>query len=191
MRHIVFVGFEQALLLDIAGPFEVFAAARKLCVARGLPDPYRLSLISPRGGEITTSAGVALKTIPLAALEGKPIDTLVVVGGFGSRQAGHEATLIGWIAERARHARRVCSVCTGAFLLAEAGLGLLPPAGRRRCRPNIPCAHGGPARRSSRSASPHGLPGANRTRPRRRGCRSAFPRARRAESSSARRRPRW
>ena len=122
MRHIVFVGFEQALLLDIAGPFEVFAAARKLCVARGLPDPYQLSLISPRGGEITTSAGVALKTIPLAALEGKPIDTLVVVGGFGSRQAVHEATLIGWIAERARHARRVCSVCTGAFLLAEAGL---------------------------------------------------------------------
>jgi transcriptional regulator GlxA family with amidase domain len=122
MRHIVFVGFEQALLLDIAGPFEVFAAARKLCVARGLPDPYRLSLISPRGGEITTSAGVGLRTLPLAALQGKPIDTLVVVGGFGSRQAVHEATLIGWIAERARHARRVCSVCTGAFLLAEAGL---------------------------------------------------------------------
>src|SRR6266851_3890137 len=122
MRHVVVVGFEQALLLDIAGPFEVFSAARKLSAARGLPEPYRLSLISPRGGEITTSAGVALRTLPLAALEGEPIDTVIVVGGFGSREAVHEAALIGWIAERARRARRVCSVCTGAFLLAEAGL---------------------------------------------------------------------
>ena len=50
MRHIVFVAFEQALLLDIAGPLQVFASARDLCAAAGLPDPYRLSLVSPKGG---------------------------------------------------------------------------------------------------------------------------------------------
>jgi transcriptional regulator GlxA family with amidase domain len=122
MRHIVFVAFEQALLLDIAGPFQVFASARDLSAAAGLPDPYRLSLVSPKGGAITTSSGLSLATQRLAALEREPIDTLIAVGGFGSRAAVQERALIRWLAARAGDARRVCAVCTGAFLLAEAGL---------------------------------------------------------------------
>lgn len=122
MRHVVFVGFEQALLLDIAGPFQVFATARDLCAIRGLPDPYRLRLVSRRGGMIATSSGLPVATTPLAALEREPIDTLIAVGGLGSREAVHEKRLVAWLAKRAQEARRVCSVCTGAFLLAEAGL---------------------------------------------------------------------
>lgn len=122
MRHIVFVAFEQALLLDIAGPFQVFASTRDLCAASGLPDPYRLSLVSPKGGTIATSAGLSLATTRFKSLAAEPIDTLIAMGGLGSRAAVHERALIRWIAERAREARRVCSVCTGAFLLAQAGL---------------------------------------------------------------------
>ena len=122
MRHIVFVAFEQALLLDIAGPLQVFASARDLSVQDGLADPYRLSVVSPKGGDIRTSSGLALATRRLGALNAEAIDTLITVGGFGSRAAIREAALIRWIARRSQRARRVCSVCTGAFLLAEAGL---------------------------------------------------------------------
>jgi transcriptional regulator GlxA family with amidase domain len=122
MRHIVFVAFEQALLLDIAGPFQVFASARDLSVQDGLADPYRLSVVSAKGGEIATSSGLGLATRRLAALKREAIDTLITVGGVGSRAAVQEHALIGWVARRAQKARRVCSVCTGAFLLAEAGL---------------------------------------------------------------------
>lgn len=122
MRHIVFIAFEQALLLDIAGPFQVFASARDLCAQAGLPDPYRLSLVSPKGGSIATSSGLSVATRRLTALRSEPIDTLIAVGGIGSRAAVGERALMRWLAERARGARRVCAVCTGAFLLAEAGL---------------------------------------------------------------------
>jgi transcriptional regulator GlxA family with amidase domain len=122
MRRVVIVAFEQALLLDIAGPLQVFATARDLEVACGLPDPYELSVAAPGRGPTATSSGLAVVTTTLAALKGKAIDTLIVVGGLGSRQAVHDARLIRWIARRARRARRVCSVCTGAFLLAAAGL---------------------------------------------------------------------
>jgi transcriptional regulator GlxA family with amidase domain len=122
MRRVVIVAFEQALLLDIAGPLQVFATARDLEVACGLPDPYELSVVAPGRGPTATSSGLAVVTTALAALKGKAIDTLIVVGGLGSRQAVHDARLIRWIARRARRARRVCSVCTGAFLLAAAGL---------------------------------------------------------------------
>jgi transcriptional regulator GlxA family with amidase domain len=122
MRQIVIVAFEQALLLDIAGPLQVFATARDLQAARGLPDPYALAVVAPGRGPTATSSGLRIVTSPLAALKGKAIDTLIVAGGLGSRQAVHDAGLIRWIARRARPTRRVCSVCTGAFLLAAAGL---------------------------------------------------------------------
>jgi transcriptional regulator GlxA family with amidase domain len=122
MRHIVFVTFDQALLLDIAGAFQVFATARDIALARGLGDPYRLLLVSSRGGRSETSTGLAVHTTAIAALKDEPIDTLIVVGGMGSRQAVGDPALTRWIAALAPRARRVCSVCTGAFLLAAAGL---------------------------------------------------------------------
>src|SRR5258708_40204612 len=100
------MGFEQARLLDIAGPFQVSASTRDLCAAAGLPDPYRLSLVSPRGGTITTSAGLAVAAQRLTALAAEPIDTLVAVGGLGSRAAAQERALLPRVAERAREARR-------------------------------------------------------------------------------------
>ncbi|HUC67654.1 MAG TPA: GlxA family transcriptional regulator [Stellaceae bacterium] len=122
MRRIVIVAFDQAQLLDIAGPVQVFASARDLAALRALPDPYEIAVVSPEGGAIATSSGLPVVTLPLAALGGKPVDTVIAVGGLGSRQAQHDARLVRWIAAEARRARRICSVCTGAFLLGAAGL---------------------------------------------------------------------
>jgi transcriptional regulator GlxA family with amidase domain len=78
--------------------------------------------IAADGGAIRTSSGLELTPHrPLPPTRGT-IDTLIVPGGQGTREALDDTRLIGWIARAARHARRVASVCTGAFLLAEAGL---------------------------------------------------------------------
>lgn len=127
MRSIVVVAFHEAQLLDIAGTVQVFATARDIAVRQGLPDPYAVVAVSPTGGATATSAGLSLLTEPLAASAGKPVDTLIAVGGPGSRSAQDDAALVGWIRGEARRARRICSVCTGAFLLGAAGL----IAGRR------------------------------------------------------------
>jgi len=122
MRSIVIVAFDQALLLDIAGPLQTFATAGDLAAEAGLGRPYRVSVVSPRGGPVATSSGLQLMSAPVASLHGKAIDTLIVPGGRGARQDPAQPGLAAWVARRAGGARRVCSVCTGAFLLAAAGL---------------------------------------------------------------------
>jgi transcriptional regulator GlxA family with amidase domain len=69
-----------------------------------------------------TGTGLAIVTVPLAALDGVAIDTLIAPGGSTNDTAPASPALIAWLAARAPGARRVCSVCTGAFLLAAAGL---------------------------------------------------------------------
>jgi len=122
MRSVVLVAFDQALLLDLAGPLQTFATASELAVEAGLARPYRLSVVSARGGAVPTSSGLPLVAEPFAALRGKAVDTLIVPGGRGARLDPPDAALLRWIARQARRARRTCSVCTGAFLLAGAGL---------------------------------------------------------------------
>lgn len=123
-RTVVLVAFERAQLLDVAGPLQVFATANDEV---GPPTaPYRLRLVSSAGGAITTSSGLTLLGERLSAAAG-PIDTLIAAGGAGVDDACRDRCLINWIARASKRTRRTCSVCTGAFLLAEAGL----LAGRR------------------------------------------------------------
>lgn len=113
--------FEDAQLLDIAGPAQVFATAAEIGADRGLGE-YRVVLASPTGGPIRTSSGVSVLTEPIEALTGERADTLLVVGGAGVPEIAGDAPTIDWLRHAANNARRSCSVCTGAFLLAEAGL---------------------------------------------------------------------
>ncbi len=109
--------------LDFAGPQEVFVAARQLIAATGRTEPgYRVHLASLDGAPLRTSSG--LRMVPDVALAQTPaqIDTLLVAGGAGSARASVEAGLLEWLREAAPRARRVASVCTGAFVLAAAGL---------------------------------------------------------------------
>ncbi len=116
-RSVVIVAFPDVQGLDVVGPLEVFAMASAL----GAAPAYATTIASTRGGTIATSSGLGLATDALAAAPSS-IDTLVVAGGEGTIGAMADAVLVDWVAAAAAGARRVTSVCSGAFLLAQAGL---------------------------------------------------------------------
>jgi len=115
-RHVVMLAFPEAQLLDIAGPAQVFATAAEI---HGRP-AYRVTVVSRDGGLVTTSSGVTLMTSPLA--DAGRVDTLIVSGGAGVDAAAADPRIVGWLRDTAKATRRSCSVCTGAFALAAAGV---------------------------------------------------------------------
>lgn len=121
-RHVLFVAFPAMGLLDATGPQTVFWAASKALEQRGLPG-YIRHTASVAGGLVRTIEGVALETSPLSALKKIAIDTIIVPGAPNITQALDDAAqLVSWLRDAARSARRVASVCSGAFLLAQTGL---------------------------------------------------------------------
>jgi transcriptional regulator GlxA family with amidase domain len=118
--RIEILAFPDVQLLDVAGPLQVFASANDLVRATGRPRPYEPVVVADRP-LVTASAGLGLATQELPAPR-LPLDTLIVAGGFGVYPACENDVVIGWIKARAKVARRVASVCSGAFLLATAGL---------------------------------------------------------------------
>ncbi|MCO1660988.1 GlxA family transcriptional regulator [Pseudonocardia humida] len=116
-RVVVIVAFPGVLGMDVVGPLEIFAMANRL----GARPAYATSVVSIDGGKLTASSGLVIATEQAATVAG-PIDTLMVAGGYSTAHAADNGDLIRWLAEAAASARRVTSVCTGAWLLARAGL---------------------------------------------------------------------
>lgn len=119
-RRIVFVVFGGLQSLDLSGPWEAFAAADRAARERS-GQTYELLTASIEGGTVRASSGLEIG-VDRCCAEIDRLDTLIVVGGFGTRAALADPALIAEIARLAAASRRVCSVCSGAFLLAEAGL---------------------------------------------------------------------
>lgn len=119
-RIVEVLAFPAVQLLDVTGPVQVFASANDFAAEAGAMPPYELRIVAQCGQNITASAGVTLATLPLSA-SGSPVDTLVIAGGDGVEAAASDPALIDWVRLRVRTARRVASVCTGAFLLAACG----------------------------------------------------------------------
>jgi transcriptional regulator GlxA family with amidase domain len=116
-RRVVIVTFASAQILDVTGPLEVFSSA-----SRQLPDVrYRTEVASTSGGPVLASCGLELATTPLTAVTG-PVDTLLVAGGRDMHAACADADLLHHVRRLSAGARRVTSVCSGAFVLAAAGL---------------------------------------------------------------------
>lgn len=119
-RHIVLVAVPPVRTLDVYGPVEVFGDANRL---HGDAPAYRLDVVSAVEDCLVTSH----TDLPLLAnrtygeVRG-PIDTLLVAGGVGARQRRLAPAFLDWLREQSQTARRFGSVCTGAFVLAEAGL---------------------------------------------------------------------
>jgi transcriptional regulator GlxA family with amidase domain len=103
--------------IDVTGPAEVFDMANRL----DSTPQYHLELVAIPGGAVTTSTGFALNAKDARGFTG-PIDTLIVTGGYGIETRGPTDDLVQWVKRAAERSRRVCSVCTGTFILAAAGL---------------------------------------------------------------------
>jgi len=118
MRMLAFPG---AQILDVTAPLEVFAMATEALAQRGVPG-YRLEVVAARRGPVEMSSGLRV-VADLAHGEVRgAVDTLFVAGGRGVRAALTDRRLVSLVARCASRARRVAGVCSGAFLLAEAGL---------------------------------------------------------------------
>ncbi|WGS41331.1 GlxA family transcriptional regulator [Burkholderia sp. JSH-S8] len=120
-RSILVLAFPGAQLLDVTGPLQVFASVNELANERGQPAPYAPRVVAAEAGPVATSAGLVVMADALRA-GGRPADTVIVAGGQGVHAASRDPRLVRWVRRQAECARRVASVCTGAFLLAEAGL---------------------------------------------------------------------
>jgi transcriptional regulator GlxA family with amidase domain len=120
LRRILFILFDGALATDIAGPADAFAMVNRL---KGSAAPvYALSYLSMKGGPVQTSCGLALDSDRATMERLTDLDTVIVAGGSFIDDLLRDKDLIGWIAQAGSKAGRICSVCSGAFLLAEAGL---------------------------------------------------------------------
>lgn len=120
-RVIEVLAYPAVQLLDVTGPVQVFASANDMVVAAGDAPPYLLKLVAQNGGCATASAGLTLAAGPLTPGD-EALDTLLIAGGQGVDAAAENPVLLDWVRQRAARARRVASVCTGAMLLAAAGL---------------------------------------------------------------------
>jgi transcriptional regulator GlxA family with amidase domain len=136
-RLVAVLAFEGVQLLDVAGPVQTFAFANGVRKDAG-GAPYRIEVVTRRGGPVCTSSGLPLLTRSIASATAKSrIDTLIIPGGPGVHDLLQDARTIDWVIRQASTVRRITSVCTGAFLLAEAGI----LAGRRVTTHWRSCGH--------------------------------------------------
>lgn len=108
---VIFPGFQ---LLDAAGPIAAFEIAERMA-----PDAYSLHIVAANAGPVASSSGVE---ITAASLSGATYDTLLVSGGEGTRRLQELSSTVAWVRLQSAQARRVASICSGAYVLAEAGL---------------------------------------------------------------------
>ena len=120
VRRIVFLAYEDFELLDVSGPMAVFAAANKLS-GQIL---YQLKTVSPHGGQVASTSGLAVSTDPLSSIQLNSRDTTLVPGALGKplQDASNCPAIRRFVRTAAKRAERHGSVCTGAFVLGAAGL---------------------------------------------------------------------
>lgn len=117
-RRVVILAFPDVQILDVSGPSEVFSIANRF----RSDEAYTVELVAPGAGELQSSGALRLIADRGIGDCTGPIDTLLVAGGPGVRQAIADASLIEWLRQATARSRRVASVCTGAFMLAQAGV---------------------------------------------------------------------
>jgi transcriptional regulator GlxA family with amidase domain len=114
-RTIAVLVFPDFQLLDAAGPITAFEEAQ----SETTPPAYRLRVIARQAGPVVSSSGIQLIAEPFTD---DIIDTLIVAGGWGTRSAAKCDDTLAYVRDVASRARRLASVCSGAFILAAAGL---------------------------------------------------------------------
>ncbi len=117
-RRVVILAYDGVQPLDVTGPAEVFSAAGQIAAGS-----YTVEVVAPQRKPLSTrsSAYGIMPARSTGACRGA-IDTLIVAGGFGVQEALRSRALTDWVRSASQRSRRIASVCTGAFLLAAAGL---------------------------------------------------------------------
>ncbi len=114
LRRIGLLIFPDFQLLDAAGPISAFEIA-----GRYVPATYDISVMAAEPGAVRSSSGVCMVAEPLSEAA---FDTVVIAGGDGTRPAALDPRTIAWVRAASARARRTASVCSGAYIAAEAGL---------------------------------------------------------------------
>lgn len=122
-RRVMMLVYDDAQVLDIAGPVQLLTAA--LDPATGAP-AYEVELVSQERGPVSTTCGLVFRIdrsmADISPAELAALDTFMVTGGHGSRAAMEDGALLDFVRRAARVSRRVVSICTGSLVLAAAGL---------------------------------------------------------------------
>ena len=114
-RRVAFLLFPDFQLLDAAGPISAFEIAERYA-----PGTYELRVVAKGAGAVTSTSGASMNAVGLGSPQG--IDTLIVVGGEGTRPASKDGRIVKFVARCGAESRRVASVCSGAYILAATGL---------------------------------------------------------------------
>ncbi|MDH5355444.1 MAG: DJ-1/PfpI family protein [Gammaproteobacteria bacterium] len=109
--------YDKAEVLDFSGPFEVFSTASRVS---GSPETFNVFLVSETGNTVSARGGFNVNP-NYGFLDHPSIDLLIIVGGVHTEEM-RKPGVLSWIGKESRKAQIVASVCTGAFLLAEAGV---------------------------------------------------------------------
>jgi transcriptional regulator GlxA family with amidase domain len=118
MRSIAILAFDGVQTLDVTGPWEVFSMANRIAGGHA----YSVEVVARHSRPLRTGSGLAIVPDRAARSVRGPLDTLLVAGGEGVLKAIEDEPLVRWVKRMAGGSRRVASVCTGAYMLAEAGL---------------------------------------------------------------------
>ena len=117
MRTVGILIFDDVEVLDFCGPFEVFSVANRFTDSPAL----NVLTVAEKPGPVLTRGGLSVNPHHLLS-DSPPADLLLVPGGQGTRREMHNPAVIDWIARTSEKAELILSVCTGALLLAKAGL---------------------------------------------------------------------
>lgn len=116
-RDVAILIFDEVEVLDFCGPFEVFSVAGR----RDNSSPFNVYTVAEKPGPITARNHLSVNP-RYSFLDCPQPDILLVPGGYGARREMHNTTLIDWVKKVAQDSELILSVCTGALLLAKAGL---------------------------------------------------------------------
>ncbi|QPQ55973.1 GlxA family transcriptional regulator [Allosphingosinicella flava] len=122
-HRIVMLAFPDAQILDVTGPLEIFSRTARWTeehVEAGWT-PYSVEIVAERAGSVRMSSGLEIMA-SRSCFDVDRADTLLVAGGVGHRQVAANAAILSWLKGAAARSDRVGSICTGAFILAAAGL---------------------------------------------------------------------
>ncbi|THU02820.1 helix-turn-helix domain-containing protein [Lampropedia puyangensis] len=123
LHRVVCIAYQGAMSLDITGPMQVFATANDMRKKQGLAPFYDLTFAGLTASPVTLSCGLQIvATHGIAQLSIKNNSTILIPGGDGIEVAQHDASLRAWVQRVAPRVQRLGSICSGALVLARAGL---------------------------------------------------------------------